>query len=433
MNYHTNNKKAKWIKMKKITGLLLASQITLFAGMANVQALYALYDQGKYDAVIAEAKQSTSEFSNPQLHLLWAKSSEALGEDEMAMSAYERVLMLDPDDVETRVHLTSLYANLERYELAAEMSKSTQNYQLTPAQRSSLDTLKKADTDDLKIAATLGIGYDSNINVSPNDIDIINSGKSLSTMFAQFTAHLSYTYDLNENQDWYIRTDADLFSQNNFKSEANYYNIFAASAKVGLGYRSEKYDILFPVKYGRLHYLERDFMETVGFEPRINLTLSPTIIGALNARYTERTYLDQADKNRNDTVSGYGGGLYWLFDKNFAFLTSNYDDYRAQNSESLLFTDKETLKISAGINYDVNNWFIARVGYRYRYTLYGDFLPDGDKQRNDYYNQGELKLSKMFLDTLEASILYRYSTNKSNYDLAEYDKDVVMFGLQYNY
>lgn len=73
------------------------------------------------------------------------------------------------------------------------------------------------------------------------------------------------------------------------------------------------------------------------------------------------------------------------------------------------------------------------LGYRYRYTLYGDFLPDGSEQRNDYYNQGQLKVSRMFLDTMEGSFLYRYSTNKSNYDLAEYDKDVFILGLQYNY
>lgn len=416
--------------MKKIVGLLLTAQLILFAGIEDVQSLY---QQKNYTSAIIEAQESTSEYGNPELHLLWGKSAEALGKDEMAMSAYERVLMLDSDNVEVRVDLASLYANLERDELADEMSKSAENYQLTPAQRTSLDTLKNSDADDLKIAATLGFGYDSNINVSPDDIDIINSGESLSTMFAQFTTRLSNSYDLNDNKDWYMRTDAYLFYQNNFKSDASYYDIFAVSANVGLGYRGDKYDILLPIKYGRLHYLKRDFMESVGFEPRINLTLSPTLIGTLNARYTERTYLDAADKNRDDTIRGYGGGLYWLLDKDFAYLTSNYDNYKGQHTDRLLFTDKETFNLSAGINYNVNDWFITRLGYRYRYTLYGDFLPDGDKQRSDYYNQGELKMSKMFLDTMEVSLLYRYSTNRSNYDLVEYDKNVVMFVLQYNY
>jgi len=416
--------------MKKITGFLLTAQIALFAGVTEMQTLY---NQKNYEAVIEEAKRSTSDFGNSDLHLMWGYSAEALGKNEMAMSAYERVLMMDPDNVEIRVHLTSLYAYLDRDKLATEMSKSTEIYQLTPAQRNSLNTLKKADAAALKVAATLAIGYDSNINVSPEDLELPTNNEAISSMFAQFTAHLSYTYALSQEKDWYFRTDADIFSQNNFDSDAEYYNIFAVSAKLGLGYRGDKFDLYVPLKYGRMHYLERDFLETVGVEPRVNITLSESLIGNLNARYTERSYLDNADKNRDDTVTGYGGGLYWLFDKNFAYLTSNYDDYEAQNTNSLLFTDKETFNLTAGVNYDVNDLFIARLGYRYRYSLYGDFLPDGNKQRSDYYNQGEVKVSKMFLDTMEGSLLYRYSTNKSNYELAEYDKDVVIFGLQYNY
>jgi len=416
--------------MKKMAGLLFASQITLFA---SVTQMHTLYNQKNYSAVIEEAQRSTSEFGNSDLHLMWGYSAEALGHNEMAMSAYERVLMLDPDNVEVRVHLTSLYAYLDRDELATKMSRSTENYQLTPAQRNSLNTLKKADAEALKVAATLAIGYDSNINVSSEDLEIATNDEAISTMFAQFTAHLSYTNALTQEKDWYFRTDADIFSQNNFESAAEYYNVFAVSAKLGLGYRGDKFDMYVPVKYGRMHYLERDFLETVGVEPRINITLSKSLIGNLNARYTERSYLDTADKNRDDTITGYGGGFYWLFDKNFAYLTSKYDDYEAQNANSLLFTDKETFNLTAGVNYDVNNLFITRLDYRYRYTLYGDFLPNGNKQRSDYYNQGEVKVSKMFLDTMEGSLLYRYSTNRSNYDLAEYDKDVVMFGLQYNY
>jgi len=416
--------------MFRVFILLLALNITLFANYAQAVKYY---NVGKYQKAIQVIKASKKQYASSKLHLLSGQSAEKLGKLNEAMSAYERVLMMDPDNVELRVHLTSLYAYLDRDELATKMSKSTENYQLTPAQRNSLNTLKKADAAALKIAATFAIGHDSNINVSPEDLEIPSNDDAISTMFAQFTAHLSYTYALTDNKDWYFRTDSDIFSQTNFESAAEYYNVFAASAKLGLGYRGGAFDMYLPVKYGRMHYLERDFLETIGFEPRVNITFSESLIGNINARYTERSYLDKADKNRDDTIIGYGGGLYWMFDKNFAYLTSNYDDYEAENSKSLLFTDKETFNLSAGVNYNVNDLFITRLGYRYRYTLYGDFLPDGNKQRNDYYNQGEVKVSRIFLDTMEGSLLYRYSTNRSNYELAEYDKDVVLFGLQYNY
>ncbi|MEA3342197.1 MAG: tetratricopeptide repeat protein, partial [Chloroflexota bacterium] len=138
--------------MKKTATLLLMSPIILFADVADMQTLY---DQKKYEQVITKAQKSTSEYGDPKLHLLWAKSAEALGEDEMAMSAYERVLMLDPDDTEVRVHLVKFYADSDRDELADEMSKSTENYQLTPAQRTSLKTLYGQDSERLKASASI--------------------------------------------------------------------------------------------------------------------------------------------------------------------------------------------------------------------------------------------------------------------------------------
>jgi tetratricopeptide (TPR) repeat protein len=416
--------------MKKTAVALLGTQVMLMAGIADMKKLYI---DKRYAEVVSEARKSTSLYSDPRLHMLWGKSAEALGDDEAAMSAYERVLMLDPDNVAVRVHLASLYSYLDRDELAQEMVQSTQNYQLTPSQRNSLDILKKADEEDLKIAAKFAIGYDSNINVSPVDIDVISGDDAISTMFAQFIGNVSHTYTLSDDNAWYLRTDGNIFYQNNFDSKASDYDLFAFSANMGVGYRGENYDILFPVQYGRLHYLDRDYMQSVGVNPRINFFLSETLIGNFNARYTQRSYLEASDKNRDDSVRGYGGGVYWLFDKNFAYLTSNYDDYVAKYGESLLFTEKETFNLSAGINYHVQDWFITRFDYRYRYTLYGDFLPNGTKQRSDYYNQAEVKLSRMFLETMEGSLLYRYAQNRSNYDLAEYDKDIVIFGLQYNY
>ncbi len=414
--------------MKKTVALLLISPIILFADVADLQTLY---DQEKYEKVITKAQKSTSKYGDPKLHLLWAKSAEALGEDEMAMSAYERVLMLDPDDTEVRVHLVKFYADSDRDELADEMSKSTENYQLTPAQRTSIKTLSGDDPERLKASASIEMGYDSNINVSPGDLDLPHLGKEIDTMFTQFNGSLSYTYELDEKSGWYLRSDADIFYQNN--ADASYYNLFAISANIGLGYSNDLYDAFIPVSYGYIHYLDRDLLESVSVDPRINFALPKSFIGNINARYTQRSYLAEADKNRDDTVTGIGLGLYWLFEKNFAYISTNYDSYDAKYSDSLRFTDKETTRVAMGINYNVEEWFIARFDYRYRYAKYDDIIQSGGDKRSDDYHQAEFKVSRMLTDTMEASLLYRYSKNNSNYELAEYDKDIVMLGIKYNF
>jgi len=414
--------------MKKTATFLLMSPIILFAGVADMQTLY---DQKKYKQVITEAQKSTSEYGDPKLHLLWAKSAEALGEDEMAMSAYERVLILDPDDTEVRVHLVKFYADSDRDELADEMSKSTENYQLTPAQRMSLERLKKDDLQQFKASASIAMGYDSNINVSPDDLNLPEFGEEIDTMFTQFQANLSYIHDLDEKGGWYLRSDVDIFYQNN--ADASYYNLFAGSANIGLGYSNDLYDALLPVSYGRIHYLDRDLLESVSVDPRINFTLSKSFIGNINARYTKRSYLEEADRNRDDSVTGIGLALYWLFEKNFAYISTNYDNYSAKYSDSLRFTNKETTRVAMGINYNVEEWFIARFDYRYRYAKYDDSIEGSGDKRSDDYHQAEFKVSRMLTDTMETSLLYRYSKNNSNYELAEYDKDVVMLGIKYNF
>jgi len=414
--------------MKKTTTLLLMSPIILFAGVADMQTLY---DQKKYEQVISEAQKSTSEYGNSKLHLLWAKSAEALGEDEMAMSAYERVLILNPDDTEVRVHLAEFYASSDRDELADEMSKSTENYQLTPAQRMSLERLERDGLQQFKASASIAMGYDSNINVSPADLDLPEFGEEIDTMFTQFQANLSYIHDLDEEGGWYLRSDADIFYQNN--ADASYYNLFAGSVNIGLGYSNDFYDALLPISYGRIHYLDRDLMESVSVDPQINFTLSKSFIGNINARYTQRSYLEEADENRDDSVTGIGLGLYWLFEKNFAYISTNYDNYSAKYSDSLRFTDKETTRFAVGINYHVEEWFIARFDYRYRYAKYDDVIEGGVDERSDDYHQAEFKVSRMLTETMEASLLYRYSKNNSNYELAEYDKDIVMLGIKYNF
>ncbi len=414
--------------MKKVVTVLLLSPVILFAGMVEMQTLY---DQKKYDQVITEAQKSTAEYGNAKLHLLWAKSAEALGKDAIAMSAYERVLLINPDNTEVRVHLAMVYTDTGRHQLAEEMSKSTENYQLTPSQRMSLDRLEKDDLQQFKASASIAMGYDSNINVSPDDLNLPEFGEEIDTLFTQFQANLSYIHELDEKGGWYLRSDADIFYQNN--ADASYYNLFVGSANIGLGYSNDTYDALLPVSYGRLNYLDRDLLESFSMDPRINITLSKELIGNINARYTQRSYLQEADKNRDDTVSGIGLGLYWFVENNFVYISTNYDNYDAKDNNSLRFTNKETTRVTMGMNYHVKEWFITRFDYQYRYAKYDDLIDSDVNKRSDDYHQTELKVSRMLSDTVEGLLLYRYAKNNSNYELAEYDKDVVMFGIKYNF
>ncbi len=67
------------------------------------------------------------------------------------------------------------------------------------------------------------------------------------------------------------------------------------------------------------------------------------------------------------------------------------------------------------------------------FRLIPDSIEGSGDKRSDDYHQTEFKVSRMLTDTMETSLLYRYSKNNSNYELAEYDKNVVMLGIKYNF
>ncbi|HHD78608.1 MAG TPA: hypothetical protein ENK98_03050, partial [Epsilonproteobacteria bacterium] len=82
--------------MFRVIIILITMTMGLFANYAK--ALH-YYNIGNYQKAIAEIKSSKNQYSNPKLHLLWGKSAEKLGHLNEAMSAYERVQLLDENNL----------------------------------------------------------------------------------------------------------------------------------------------------------------------------------------------------------------------------------------------------------------------------------------------------------------------------------------------
>ena len=266
--------------------ILLLTTLTVLAN-ASYKKAQEFYENKEYIKAIKEAKSSTGEYSNPKLHLVWAKSEEALGHTKEAMLGFERVAILDEKDSEARLKLTTIYKKTHRDTLAQDMSKELQNYQLTPEQRASLELLENDDINSFKAKVTLSAGYDTNINVSASadaldDYNTLANEGEKGTLFARLNASLSYIHDLESKGGWYLRGDLKAYYQNN--TDAHYYDIFVGGAEVGVGYVGDGYTLYLPVAYDRVNYLDVDLLSQVGLKPSVNITLSKELVVNINAR-----------------------------------------------------------------------------------------------------------------------------------------------------
>jgi len=403
--------------MNKLIYLLLFSTITLFASTKHVQQYY---DAKKYEKAIKEARVSKNEYSNPQLHLLWAKSAEALGRLDEAMSAYERVIMLDEDNVDARVALAKIYNETNRLALATETKKELDNYQLTPEQRLSLGIIKGEDIDKVKAQVKLSLGHDTNINVSADDAN--------STLFSRLSANASYINELGAKKGWYGRGDMKLYYQNN--TDAHLYDMFVGGLDIGAGYAGDGYSVYVPIGYSFIQYLDVNMLDQISLAPKINFIIDDLIINT-NVKYAQRKYKQSEHKSMDDTSFGLGAELFYLMGKDFSYVNFLYESFSADNNGSS-YIDRDAITLSAGINHNFSKDIVTKFDYRYRKGLYDDDVASGEKREDDYH-QFEFKASHYLEEKLELYFSDRYVLNKSNYSESDYTKNIAMFGLSLNY
>ena len=388
------------------------------------------YEAGEYENTIAEVRISFDEYSNPQLHLLWAQSAYRLGRLDEAMSAYERVIMLDETNIEAKIELAKIYDKTSRISLAKETSKELANYQLTPEQRTALELIADADIQKIKAKTSLVFGYDTNINISADEEELdtfyqtTNSEGEKSTVFSRFSGSLSYINDFDNVGGSYIKGDLKLYYQDNFS--AHYYDMFIGSVDAGYGYRGGNYNIYIPFGVDKVNYLDTSLMQQYKFEPRVDISFAKSYILNLNAAYKQRVYNDSQYKIMDDSCVSAGFGVYYLMDNNFVYINTKFETFSSDKAIHALYIDKNMLTLSLGVNYNISSWLLGRFDYRYRSASYDD-------SRDDDYHQTELKFSHLFKDRYELFISNRYIENSSDYVPANYTKNIAILGLSMSY
>ena len=360
---------------------------------------------------------------------------ETEGNENLAQAAYERALIEDEKDINARFKLARLYNAMGMKKEAALLVENVKKMQLTPAQRTSLAAIqadKDASLNTLNIRANLYLGYDSNVNVSPSPSIIQETNTSAdgvqSSLFLRVKADLSYLHDLGTAGGWFLRTDANLYYQNN--SSAHYYDVAYGRLYAGGGHRSTNYTLYIPLFYDRIHYLDRDLLQEYGVRPDLTLRLVDTLFLNLNATYTQRRYIQSIDVSRNDNTLSGGAGLFWLGSTHMMYGKLRYENYDATEASPAAFTDNSQFYAMIGGIYSLSNLADLELNYQYRY---GDYAKVANVKRDDSNHDISVIAKHNFTKYFRANIDYRYVNNQSSYDLAKYEKHEAMLGIEYNY
>ncbi len=421
----------------------------------------AAYDNQEYKKAVECFGDSKSDYTDAEMQLYWAKSEEKLHRRNHAIAAYERVVVLEPQNLEATMKLVELYKlNLED-EHAQEVASNFDDKDLSPEQRTALAqllTTNYAKLDKLSAKVATKIGYDSNIastagenslnsfalalSLTPQQRAKLNSSQG--TMFSQTLASVSYIHDLTHKGGWFAQASADAMLQ--FNSDASLYNTKYIKGSVALGYKISNTTITLPLYYAHTHYLDKNLLKNYGVEPSLSSILSSKYILNIGMKLNEKNYIPSSMKEYDSQGYGINSSLYYLFGSNYVSAKVSYDITSAINESNTVYppkyVDKEVVSLFLTSLYRFKNDYLLKANYKLSYSIYndnyyaknslGNYYFKDSKREDTYHNLG-LSFSKYIYKTLKATADYRYSKNSTDYYLSDYDKHILSVGLEYNY
>jgi len=350
------------------------------------------------------------------------------------MSAYERVLISNPDNLEALTALAKLYkTNHMDYE-SKELKHTVDNSRLAPEQRQIVSRLLEGEENlvSTRFSATLNFGYDDNLNFGIYTKEATKERGNVSSAFHSFILRGNYVNELDEVGGFSFQSNIDFYWQDNYS--AHYYDTLYGSIDAGLGYGISNILLYIPFVYRRLKNLDTDLYEQYGIAPRLTASLADGLLMNVELKYLKRKYIDNLYKNADDTLSNVSIGFYQFYGENYIYAQAKYNRFNAESLTPVLFTEYDYFQLFAGASYEIEGFAIAGINYQYGHGSYNDNLSFvDDREREDDFNQINISLQRELTVELKALANYTYADNDSNYEPASYNKQTITIGLQYNY
>lgn len=232
----------------------------------NFEAAKALYDQGQFNqAYVAFESLLNKAPSNALINFYFAMSAAALKRTDQAIAAFDRVLMLNPQSVRTRLELAKLYFDMGEYALAhAELDRVLSANLPDTVRQNVIDFKARIDKQQSRhshaTTMVLTLGYDSNVN---NDIGAGNNfaldgfgGLELSGNaeaedygFGQ-TLVYNHGYDLGKRGAWTL--NSQLVGFNRLNKDYSQNNVTYFGALTAPSYQHDIYKVAFPLEVDRV-------------------------------------------------------------------------------------------------------------------------------------------------------------------------------------
>lgn len=429
-----------------IISSLLASSLETFKSDYN-QALK-LYNMGDFQNAYQQF-YTLSEVApeNVEVNFYLGRSALELKHYDDAVSAFDRVLILNPSHVRTKLELARLYFEIQQYDTAQTLLDGVLQEQLPLTVQENVVALKSA-IDQQRAKHTFGGAlilawdYDTNIGndvgrgVTQNVLNIIDlpgNNQRKSAGLAQ-TLVLNHSYDMGEKGGF--AWDTMFIAYNKNLTQYSDKDLMFFSLSTGPSYTYDIYKLSLQVGYDKVRLESEDYMNISHIALNLKTILTPELM--LETDITQKHNLHTQSNNTTDSdATLYTVGVRYALNPQDPWIIGVYTSYKNENERDKAATqygvslDEWSYRLE--LSKEIFKDFRATIGYTYKDTDYKEFDALFNLKRSDTEDYYSASLSYMLNKQSSVMLSYAYSDHASNNALYAYKKNVTALSYIYSF
>ncbi len=420
--------------MKKI--IILSSIVSVaLANATTLEDIKQAYKASEYDKSFLLAKEFIKQ--NPEdinANLYLATSAYLKGNFHEALLAYERVSILNPDNVYARIQTAKIYKkthNQAMLDLELEYLSSLELNAYEKEQVQKLKSPKKTSTnpsENFSGSISLGALYDSNVRAdigdktfSPKGLGLALRGNEKQKALAHFeNLYLQAQTKLNDKIS--LKGALALYNKDYFKKEYKSYDLSDVNVHVSPSFTEKDYSLSLPMTFEKTFLDYKSFSQSMGIGFSIDkFYKASSLQGGFG--YKTNLYSKSIDANKGkDFNEGYI----------FASFTKLAQSYQIKSTLRYHKT-KEKKDFRSDISYDsfslsldfykkLLSSLYAKARLKASHYQYKDFNDKFQNKRKDRIFGVNLGLDWTLTHNSSLSTGLSYVNKFSNQDIYTYDK-----------
>jgi tetratricopeptide (TPR) repeat protein len=381
---------------------------------------------------------------DPEFDYLLGVAALDAGDPERAVFALERVLAVQPENLQARAEIGRAYLAMGEREAAKREFEAVRARQVPAEVRRSLDqylsAIAAADTTRVNSYVELTFGYDSNVNsATPNSSIAIPAIAPNFTLapglieqddrFFNLAAGMSFTRKLDLS--WAVVGGVSAVVRQNM--ETSVFNSDTLDGSLGLRYASglNAYTV---GAQGQYYAVDTNtYRTTSGVVAQWQHNFDERTQATLFGQYAALRYDTQAVRNADRSIIGVAWAQAFSGAWSPTIFLSVYGGEEKEVDETFPYLGHEPVGVRLGGQLRLGGGWSAFGAASFEQRQYGGIEPLFLVQREDEQTDVNAGLSYLWRSGTTLLLQVSYTDNKSNVVLNDYQRTIASVGVRFNF